>query len=185
MDPLEGIDETSSEDETASQTTEDDLPENHPPPIPAPVARPPPSQLQAPPVAPQARASRPRPPSYELRSTLRGHSMSISAVKFSPDGKLLASCGVSVLSSVLLEQFICSSPFIGAEKVVKIWNPENGEFIRDLSGHTQGLSDIAWSSDSAFLASASDDTTIRIWNVELVCISFLLPVDLSLISIAP
>jgi len=104
MDPLEGIDETSSEDETASQTTEDDFPENHPPSIPAPAARPPPSQLQAPPVAPPpARASRARPPNYELRSTLRGHSMSISAVKFSPDGELLASCGVFVLSSVLLE----------------------------------------------------------------------------------
>ncbi|KXN86729.1 WD repeat-containing protein 5 [Leucoagaricus sp. SymC.cos] len=104
---------------------------------------PPPPQSQAPPV----RVSRARPPNYELQHTLRGHTMSISAVKFSPDGKLLASCG--------------------AEKVIKIWNPENGDFIRDLSGHTQGLSDIAWSSDSTFLASASDDTTIRIWNIEL------------------
>jgi len=103
MDPLEGIDETSSEDETASQTTEDDLPENHPPSIPVPAARPPPSQLQAPTVAPQARASRASPPKYELRSILRGHSMSISAVKFSPDGELLASCGVFVLSPILLE----------------------------------------------------------------------------------
>jgi len=53
--------------------------------------------------------------------------------------------------------------------VVKIWSPETGEFLRNLIGHTQGLSDIAWSSDSVYLASASDDTTIRIWNVENVC----------------
>lgn len=66
------------------------------------------------------------------------------------------------------QYLICHRIITGAEKVIKIWNPENGEFIRDLSGHTQGLSDIAWSSDSVFLASASDDTTIRIWNVELV-----------------
>lgn len=57
----------------------------------------------------------------------------------------------------------------GAEKVVKIWSSETGEFLRNLSGHTQGLSDIAWSSDNVHLASASDDTTIRIWDVELVC----------------
>lgn len=56
----------------------------------------------------------------------------------------------------------------GAENVVKIWSPETGEFLRDLIGHTQGLSDIAWSSNSVNLASASDDTTIRIWNVQTV-----------------
>jgi len=56
----------------------------------------------------------------------------------------------------------------GAEKVVKIWSLDSGEFLRNLSGHTQGLSDIAWSFDSVYLASASDDTTIRIWDVESV-----------------
>lgn len=56
----------------------------------------------------------------------------------------------------------------GAEKMVKIWSPETGDFLRNLTGHTQGLSDISWSSDSVYLASASDDTTIRIWDVESV-----------------
>lgn len=36
-------------------------------------------------------------------------------------------------------------------------------------GHTEGISDIAWSSASELLASASDDKTIRIWDVESVC----------------
>lgn len=52
--------------------------------------------------------------------------------------------------------------------MVKIWSPETGQFTKNLAGHTQGLSDIAWSGDSKYLASASDDTTIRIWNVEKV-----------------
>jgi COMPASS component SWD3 len=168
MDPLAGMEDTSSEDETTSQTTEDELHENQPPPIPAPDMRPPPPPPQS--QVPQARVSRVRPPNYELRHTLRGHTMSISAVKFSPDGKLLASCGASIHEGKIIRYLIFLCRVLGAEKVVKIWNPENGDFIRDLSGHTQGLSDIAWSSDSTFLASASDDTTIRIWNVERVCI---------------
>lgn len=74
-----------------------------------------------------------------------------------------------VLSNVSISYLLCI--WAGAEKVVKIWSPETGEFLRNLSGHTQGLSDIAWSSDSVYLASASDDTTIRIWDVETVCFS--------------
>ena len=57
---------------------------------------------------------------------------------------------------------------LGAENVIKIWNPFTGELIRDLGGHTAGLSDISWSNDSVFLASASDDTTVRIWEVDTV-----------------
>lgn len=38
-----------------------------------------------------------------------------------------------------------------------------------MTGHTEGVSDIAWSPDSELLASASDDKTIRIWHVDSVC----------------
>ena len=40
-----------------------------------------------------------------------------------------------------------------------------------MTGHTEGLSDIAWSFDSELIASASDDKTVRIWSVEAVCMT--------------
>ena len=51
---------------------------------------------------------------------------------------------------------------------MKVWSPHTGQLVRNLTGHSKGLSDVAWSSDSVFLASASDDTTIRIWTVDTV-----------------
>lgn len=55
---------------------------------------------------------------------------------------------------------------------MKIWSPHTGQLVRNLTGHSKGLSDVAWSSDSVFLASASDDTTIRIWTVDTVCLVY-------------
>lgn len=57
---------------------------------------------------------------------------------------------------------------IAADNLIKIWSPFTGDLIRNLNGHTKGLSDVAWSTDGTYLASASDDTTIRIWNVDTV-----------------
>lgn len=37
-----------------------------------------------------------------------------------------------------------------------------------MHGHTEGISDVAWSPDSDLLASASDDKTIRIWTTEIM-----------------
>lgn len=45
----------------------------------------------------------------------------------------------------------------------------DGKYEATLEGHTQGISDVAWSSDSQNLCSASDDRTIRIWSLATVC----------------
>lgn len=44
-----------------------------------------------------------------------------------------------------------------ADKTAKIWNVADGTLFQDLVGHTKGISDCAWTKDSEFIATASDD----------------------------
>ena len=56
-------------------------------------------------------------PAYALARTLEGHEHGVVSVKFSPDGKLLASAS--------------------ADKTIKLWDPETGKLIQTLHGHKQ------------------------------------------------
>jgi WD40 repeat protein len=60
-----------------------------------------------------------------------------------------------------------------ADKTVKLWSTSGWSLKQTLSGsHERGLSDIAWSPDGRYVATASDDTTIGIWDVESVGFCF-------------
>lgn len=65
---------------------------------------------------------------------------------------------------------------LAADRTVHLYpvTDEIGQAAVILSGgHEGGISDLAWSPDSKLLATASDDKTVGLWNVEEVQIRFI------------
>ncbi len=74
------------------------------------------------------------------------HSDTIYGVCFSPDGKMLASCG--------------------ADKFVKVFDVPSGKLVKSFEGHTHHVLDVGWKGDGKLLASAGADNAIKVWDFE-------------------
>ncbi|CAD6205704.1 GSCOCG00009975001-RA-CDS [Cotesia congregata] len=77
---------------------------------------------------------------------MTGHRQLVNDVKFSPDGRLIASASF--------------------DKSIKLWEAVTGKFIKNLHGHIQAVFSIAWSADSRLLVSGSSDSTLKVWDVK-------------------
>ena len=76
---------------------------------------------------------------------------------FSPDGGILA--------TLMDEHEGIPRGEPGYKMVIGLWEPTSGKLITRLTGHSQLIRAVAFSFDGQTLASASNDRTIRIWNV--------------------
>ncbi|MEG4142576.1 nSTAND1 domain-containing NTPase [Microcoleus sp. Pol7_B1] len=77
-------------------------------------------------------------------NTLGGHTERVSAISFSPNGKLLATAS--------------------SDHTVKLWDTSTGQQIHTLSGHTDSVNAVRFSPNGKLLATASDDKTVKLWD---------------------
>jgi WD40 repeat protein len=78
------------------------------------------------------------------RLEIKGHTDSVRAVTFSPDGSKLATGSM--------------------DQTVRLWDVRTGTVLAELRGHTGGVRTVAFSPDGTRLASGSMDQTVRLWD---------------------
>ena len=89
-------------------------------------------------------------PTHTLKSTYTNISFSGFASALSHDGSILATA---------------SGPN-EAEVAISLWDTRTGRLLGNCIGHKQPILSLAFSPDSKSLASAGDDSTLKLWNVQ-------------------
>ena len=117
---------------------------------------------------------------------LTGHDDWVRSVRFSPDGKHIVTGGedqkilvfgldgkqrstASTEGGVLDIQFSKDGKSIAVatkDKLVQIFSFPELKLVRDLRGHTDWIWSVAFNADGTWLATASEDDSVRLWDVK-------------------
>lgn len=92
---------------------------------------------------------------YDLQG---GHTSTINAVRYSPNGQYLAS-GSDDQMVIIWSLKSVPAEFGKLEEVIQWGHP------RQLRGHVGDVMDLCWSNDSNYLVSGSLDGTAILWNI--------------------
>jgi WD40 repeat protein len=84
-------------------------------------------------------------PGSKPEQTLAAHADVVYDVAFSPDGKLLATCGY--------------------DRLIKLSDVATGKEVRTLKDHSDAVYSLAFSPDGKLLASAAADRAVKVWEV--------------------
>ena len=127
---------------------------------------------------------------------LKGHTSTVRAVDFNPNGKTVVSGSddksvklwdaqsgrllrtlrghTSLIDSVVFDSSGTLVASAGRDKTIKIWDSKTGLIKKTLSGHRSGVKCLAFSADGRSLASGSFDRTVKVWDVARGMLKFTL-----------